>query len=317
MSAKRPPGLDPPPADVRRLLRGVLALGALFLTAFALTRSNPNAGVLLFLAVVSLGLAVVSLFARGLQRFPGTVLGRAGSLERDLLVGGLLLIALLTPWSVAIPMLRWPQTFGWQSPLAMAVIGALILIRVRPLRRYAVPAIIVAGLGLLAWSAWVSAQLLTPAFRASGFPFLPIDLLGEGWYIGVLAFAISVDGMAAEASDDERPARPSEVWPFSIVPGAGLVRLHYPGRGRLWLTAAAFCVFLVQANAVGADQFQYYGSLRSLPESHPRGAVFIPVSLGLLVWLVSLWDTQQKLRLEQTADEPFARRSEQGDSTAL
>lgn len=317
MSAKLPPRLDPPSGHVRRLVRGMLVLGALFLTAFALTRSNPNAGIFLFLGVVCLGLAMVSLFARGLQRFGGTILNGRGRLERDLLVGGLLLIALLTPWSVAVPTLRWPLVFGWQSPLALAVIGALVLTRVRRLRRYAVPAVIIAGPGLLAFIAWVSAQLLTPAFRASGFPFLPIDLLGAGWYVGLLAFAISVDGMAAEASDDARSARPSEVWPFSVVPGAGLVRLHYPGRGRLWLAATAFCVFLLQANAVGADEFQYYGSLRSLPEPRLRGAALIPLALGLLVWLASLRDTQQKLRLERTADESLTRPFEERDSTAL
>ncbi len=122
-----------------------------------------------------------------------------------------------------------------------------------------------------------------------------------------LAFAVGVDGIAAEASGDERPARPAEVWPFSIVPGEGLVRMHYPDRGRLWLAAAAFGVFLLQANAIGPAEFQYYSSLSGLPSPRPRGAALIPVVLGLLVWLGSLWQTQQKLRLEQTADESLGR----------
>jgi hypothetical protein len=297
-------------------VRGVLLLGALFLAAFALTRGNPNAGIFLFLAVVCLGAAIVFTFARGLGRFGGTVRGGYGRLERDLLVGGLLLIGLLTPWSVAVPTLRWPQTFGWQSPLALVVCGALILSRARPLRRYAVLSLITAGLGLAAWAGWVSAEFLTPAFRASGFPFLPIDLLGEGWYIAALAFAIGVDGIAADASDDERPVRPREVWPFSIAAGEGLVRMHYFGRGRLWLAAFAFSVFLLQANAIGPSEFQFYGTSGILPPARPRGAVLIPVVLGLLVWMASLRDTQQKLRLERTDESlegPFGSRS----STAL
>jgi hypothetical protein len=298
------------------MVRGVLALGALFLGAFALTQRNPNAGIFLFLAVVCLGLTVVALFARGLQRFGGTMLGRGGRSDRDLLVGGLLLIALLTPWSVAIPTLHWPPTFGWQSPLALGVLAALVLARVRRRRRSGAAAATIAGFGLLTWLAWASAQLLTPTFHTSGFPFLPIDLLGEGWYVGLLAFAISLDGIAADASDAERRARPSEVWPLSIVPGAGLVRLGYPGRGRLWLAAAAFCVFLEQDNAVGPDQFQYFGALRSLPEPRPRGAVLIPLAMGLLVWLASLWETHRKLRLER-ADDSATRLIEQRDATAL
>ena len=292
-------------------------LGALFFAAFALARGNPNAGIFLFLAIVCLGLTIAFVFAASLGRFGGSIRRGQGLLERDLLLGGLLLIGLLTPWSVAIPSLHWSQTFGWQSPLALVVTGAVVTTRIRPFRRYATPAVIIAGLGLLAWAGWAGAQLLTPAFRASGFPFLPIDLLGEGWYVSLLAFAIAVDGIASDASDDYRAARPSEVWPFSIVPGAGLVRMHYFGRGRLWMAAAAFTVFLLQATAIVPAEFQFYGSQGSLPPPQQRGAALIPVALGVLVWLASLWDTRQKLRLEQTLDEsrerPFGGRS----STAL
>jgi hypothetical protein len=284
----------------------VLVLGALFLAAFLLARGNANAGIFLSLAAVCAGVAIVVGFAKGLGRFRGAVLDGRGRVERDLLLGGLLLIGLLTPWSVALPSLHWPQTFGWQSPVALAITVALILTRVGPMRRYAVPAIVLAGLGLVAWAAWVSAQLLTPPFHATGFPFLPIDLLGEGWYVALLAVAVGVDGVASDASRDDRPARPREVWPFAIVPGAGLVRLSYAGRGRLWTAAAACGVFLLQANAIVPAEFQFYGSFGGLPPPRPRGAALIPVVLGLVVWLASLRDTQQKLRLEENADTRYA-----------
>ena len=286
-------------------MRGVLLVGVLFLAAFLVARGNANAGVFLFLAVGCAGVAIVIAFARGLGRFNGTILAGRGRVDRNLLLGGLLLIGLLTPWSVAVSSLHWSQTFGWQSPVALAITAALTVTRVGPMRRYAVPAIVIAGLGLVAWAGWLSAQLLQPSVRATDFPFLPIDLLGEGWYVAVLAFAISVDGIASDASDDERPARPREVWPFAIVPGAGLVRMRYRGRGRLWMTAAAFSVFLLQANAILPAEFQFYGSLGGLPPARPRGAALIPVALGLAVWLASLRDTQQKLRVEN-ADPRYA-----------
>ena len=283
----------------------MLVLGALFFAAFLVARGNANAGILLFLAVVCGGVAAVVAFAKGLGRFRGAILSGRVRVDRDLLLGGLLLIGLLTPWSIALPSLHWPQTFGWQSPVALAITGALIATRVGPLRRYTVPAIIVAGLGLAAWFGWLSAQLLTPAFRARGFPFLPIDLLGEGWYAALLAFAIGVDGVASDASSDNRPARPREVWPFAVVPGAGLVRLSYPGRGRLWMVAAAFSVFLFQVNAIVPAEFQFYGAFGGLPPPRPRGAALIPVVLGLVIWLASLQDTAQKLRIEQHADARY------------
>ncbi|HEV3097486.1 MAG TPA: hypothetical protein VG104_10100 [Candidatus Dormibacteraeota bacterium] len=280
-------------------MRGVLVLGALFVVAFVLTRANSNAGLFLFLAVVCVGVVLVSLFARGLQRFGGTIRSRTGGSERDLVLGGLLLITLLTPWAVAVPTLGFRQIFGWQSPLALLVVAALVAARLPRARRLAVLALLVAGLGMVAWAVWATAQLLTPSFRHSGFGFLPIDLIGEGWYIALLAFVISVDRLAVEESADDRPARPREVWPFAVVAGMGLVRMRYLGRGRLWTAAFGFCVFLLQTTAVGSEEFQYYGSLRSLPEPRARGTVLIPVVLGLLVWVMSLWDTRQQLRLER------------------
>jgi hypothetical protein len=317
MSSKPPPWLDPKPANVGTLIRGLLALGAVFVGAFALMRGNANAGIFLVLAVVCVGFALVSLFARGLQRFGGSVLTRSGRSERELLIAGLLLTALLTPWSTAIPPVQWPQQFGWQSPLALLIVAALVIVRVHRLRRYRLPAILIAGVGLLAWIAWVSAQLLTPTFRNTGFPFLPIDLLGEGWSIALLAFIVTIDGMAIETVGDDHPARPSEVWPFAVVPGMGLVRMYYTARGRLWLAASAFAAFLVQANGIDWAEFQYYGSLGSLPEPRPRHAVLIPLTLGFLIWLASLWDTRRKLQLERTEAASLRRPVERRDPTAV
>jgi len=316
MSSKPPPWLDPKPANVATLVRGLLALAAVFVVGFVLMRGNANAGIFIVLAVVCVGFALISLLARALQRFGGGVLARSGRSERELLIGGLLLTALLTPWSTAIPPVQWPQRFGWQSPLAVVVVAALVIVQVHRLHRYRVAAILIAGGGLAAWIAWVSAQLLTPAFASTGFPFLPIDLLGEGWAVALLAFVVTVDLMAIEAADDAGPTRARDVWPFATVPGMGLVRMMYTGRGRLWLAALAFALFLVQANAIGWAEFQDYGSRGNLPEPRPRGAVLIPLALGALIWLASLWDTRQKLQLER--DEAALGRSlERHDPTAV
>lgn len=317
MSSKHPPWLDPKPASVGSLVRGLLTLGLIFVGAFALTRGNANAGIFLVLAVVCAGFALISLFARGLQRFGGGILTRTGRSERDLLLGGLLLTALLTPWSTAIPPVHWPQRFGWQTPLALVSIASLVIVRVHRLCRYRVPASLIAGIGLAGWIVFVSAQLLTPPFHNTGFPFLPIDLLGDGWSIALLAFVITVDGMAVEAADDDGPARPRDVWPFALVTGMGLVRLYYVGRGRLWLVAAAFTMLLWKATAVGWAEFQYYGSLGSLPEPRPRGADLVPLGLLVVIWLASLWDTHRKLQLERAEAASLGQIRERRDPTAV
>jgi hypothetical protein len=290
--------MNPRPARLGTLVRALLGLSVLFGLAFLLTHGNANAGIFLFLLVVSLGLALLALFTGGLQRFGGRLMQQTGRSERDLLVGGLLLVALLTPWTVPIPQLGWRGAFGWQSPLALVAIGGLVVGHLRmPLRRR-VMAVGLAGAAILALPVWLGAELRTGRFASSGFPFLPIDLLGEGWYLGSLAVAVVIDGLAAEASGDPRPASRGEVWPFSIVPGMGLVRLHYPGRGRLYLLGAALALLLLQATAILPEEFQYYAAQGGLPPSRPRSGTLIPLALLLLVWAASLLDTRKRLRWE-------------------
>jgi hypothetical protein len=218
-----------------------------------------------------------------------------------------MLIALLTPWSVPVRTLHWPQVFGWQSPLAALAIAAMALVYFPVTRRHATPVVVISGLALLAWLGWISVQLLMPTFRHSGFPFLPIDLLGEGWYIASLAFVITVDGLAVQASADDRPATARDVWPFALVPGMGLARLHYAFRGRSWFFAFAVAIFLLQTTAVGVEEFQYFASLGGLPPRRPRTAALVPSILALLLWLLSLWDTRRRLRLEKSAEVSIVR----------
>lgn len=298
-------------------VRTIVLLCAIFIVGFALTRGNPNAGIFLFLAVVCVGVAAVLLFAGGLQRPGGNVLTRSGPSELDLVVLGLLLVALLTPWTIGIKALNWPQTFGFASPIPIVAIVGIALTRIRRLGRGRAVAIVVAGIALLAWVGWLTLQLQSSTFHNAGFPFLPIDLIGEGWFIGLLAFAIAVDGLVVEASAADRPVRARDVWPVAIVPGEGLVRMTYRARGRLWLIAVGFFVFIVQAGAVGPDEFAYYNSLGGLPPPRSRAAAAIALALALLTWMGSLWDTWRKLQLEKNAEDSFAANLGTRDSGAV
>jgi hypothetical protein len=290
------------PHPRKRPVIAAFLLGAVFLGAFWLTRKNANAGIFLFLAVVTLSLALVALIAVTLRGPGGRLIGRAGPSERGLLTIGLLLVSVLTPWAVEVKPVHAPLIFGWSSPAADLFVLAMLLTLVT--RR---PGFRPVGLGLgaaalLGWALWLSAELTSPPFRSSGFPFIPTDLIGEGWYIALLALAIAVDGLAAHYADDDVPIRPATVWPFSLMPGVGLVRLNYRARGRLWLFFAAFLTFLTHAGAVAPEEFQYYGSLGSLPPAGPRTANAVPVLLLILLWIASGVDTWRKLREERETD---------------
>src|SRR5207244_7000307 len=78
---------------------------------------------------------------------------------------------------------------------------------------------------------------------------------------------------------------------LALVPGAALIRIGHKVRGRLWLTIAAFVVFLIYAGAVNPFEFQDYASRGGLPPSRPRGAGVAVYLMLVVVWLLSVADT--------------------------
>ncbi len=296
---KRPPWLDPGATPPRRFATVCLVVAGLFGGGFLLTRSNPNAGLFLVVAATFAGLSAVAVVVGGIQRWGGAAVSRSGRSERDLVVVGALVVAVATPWSVEIAMANAPQVFGWQNPVALLVALATLASLPARLQRYRGPALVLAGAGLVAWIVWLSEQLLTPAFSSLNFSFLPSDLVGEGWYIAVLAWVIALDGVAAQSADDEAPLRARDLFGLALVPGMALIRLGYKARGRLWLVVAAFVLFLIYAGAVNPFEFQDFASRHGLPPSRPRAPGLAVYGLLAVVWFLSLADTWRKNRLDR------------------
>ena len=296
---KRPPWLDPGPSPLRSFAGVCLGVAGLFGGGFLLTRSNPNAGLFLLVAAIFAGLSVVAVAAGGIQRWGGAAVSRSGRSERDLVVLGTLVVAVATPWSVEIAMANAPQIFGWQNPVAWLVALAIFASLPVRLRRYRGYALALAGAGLAAWLVWLGEQLLTPAFSSLNFTFLPSDLIGEGWYIAVLAWVIALDGVAARSADDEAPRRAKDLLALALVPGVALIRLGHKTRGRLWLVVAAFVVFLIYAGAVAPLEFQASASRHGLPPPRPRGPGVAVYGLLVMVWLLSVADTWRTKRLDR------------------
>jgi len=296
---ERPPWIGVGPTPLRSFAGLCLVIAGLCAGGFLLTKTNPNAGLFLVAAAVSAGLATVALAVSGLRHLGGAAATRTGRSERDLVVICILVVALATPWSVEVAMARAPQIFGWQNPLAWLVAAAILASFTARFQRRRGYALALAGAGLAAWVAWLSTRLLTPGFSGLSFSFLPSDLVGEGWYIAVLAWVIALDGMVARCADEEAPVKMTDMIGLALVPGAALIRIGHKVRGRLWLTIAAFVVFLIYAGAVNPFEFQDYASRGGLPPSRPRGAGVAVYLMLVVVWLLSVADTWRSRRLEQ------------------
>jgi hypothetical protein len=272
-----------------------LVLAGLFAIGFFLSRDQRNGSLFLVVALIFLGAGVVFAAVAGLEQVGTALLRRSGRSGREAAVAGLLAICLLVPWSVAIRAARAAEVQGWKNPVAWVAVVAIGVPLLTRNRRWMVPGLAVGGAALAGWLVWVSLQLTGSGFTTLSFPFLPIDLVGFGWYAAVAALVVVVDALATEMADDPAP-RAEDVWPFAVVPGLGLARLGLVARGRAWLIGAALLVILIQGDAYAPQQFAFFGTTGGLPEPRSRLPAAAAAAAFVVLYAASLWDTRRMLQ---------------------
>jgi hypothetical protein len=282
--------------SVRNLVIGMLLVAAPFGVGYLLTRGKPTSEVLLIIAVFCAGLALTFAAASGLQWVGGVALRLSGRSRPDIAIAGLAALSLLTPWTIEIAVGNVPQIFGWTNPLALVTAFALLLSVTSGARRSHGLALAIAGLALMAWLGWASWLLTTRPFTSLRFSFVPVDILSTGWYAGLIAFAIAVDGFAVRRARDPQPASWKEVWALALAPGMGLVRLGLTARGRGWLIACALIVAFIGITAVNDGEFAYWGHYNLPPPDRGRWDTTAGAAVLALVLAASWLDTWRTLR---------------------
>jgi hypothetical protein len=272
-----------------------LVLAGLFGVGFLLSRDQRNGSLFLVVALICLGVGVVFAVVAGLEQVGTALLRRSGRSGREAAVAGLLAICLLVPWSVAIRAARAAEVPGWKNPVAWVVVLAIGVPFLTRNRRWMVPGLAVSGVALVGWLVWVSLELIGSGFTTLSFPFLPIDLLGFGWYAAVAALVVVVDALATELADDPAP-RAVDVWPFAVIPGLGLARLGLVARGRVWLIGAALLLILIQGDAYAPQQFAFFGAAGGLPDPRSRLPAAAATAAFVVLYAASLWDTRRMLQ---------------------
>ena len=299
--------MDDAHGTVRNLVIGMLLLAVPFAIAYLLTRNDPNAQVLLVIAVFAVGLALTFALASGLQSVGSLALRLSGRSPRDILVVGLAGLNLLTPWTIAISVAGLPQLFGWTNPLAWVVAVGLLASTMRSARPYHGIALIVSGAALISWVGWAIWLVSSPGFSHQHFSFAPVDVLSTGWYAGLIGVVIAVDGFASRRASQPGHATAGEVWWLSLVPGMGLLRLGYAGRGRLWLGAALLAGAFIGISAVNDSEFAYWAHYKTVPPDRGRLDVAISAATLGLVYLLSWLDTWRSLRRRVVMGDWLAR----------
>ncbi len=292
---------------VRNLVIGMLLVAAPFAVAYLLTRGNPNSEVLLIIAVFTAGLALTFAAASGLQRVGGIALRLSRRSSRDIMIVGLAGLALLTPWTIEIVLGHLPRVFGWTNPLAWVLAVGLLISVMESTRPYHGVALAVAGAALVAWVGWAGWLLTTPSFSKLPFTFMPVDVISTGWYAALIGWVIAVDAFASRRAREPKRAPSRDVWLLALVPGEGLVRLGFGGRGRIWLAAAALAVAFIGVAAINDSEFAYWAQYNTLPPDRGRLDVVIAAGALGLVLLGSWLDTGRALRRRVVMGDWLAR----------
>ena len=281
---------------VRNLVIGMLLVAAPFGLAYALTRGNPGSEVLLIVAVFCGGLALTFALASGVQRVGAIALRLSGRSSRDIMIVGLAALSLLTPWTIEVAVGHLPRVFGWTNPLAWVVAVCLLLSVMQSARPYHGLALTAAGAALVAWVGWAGWLLTTPSFSKLSFSFMPVDLISTGWYAGLIGLVIAVDALASRGAREAKVAYARDVWPLAFVPGMGLVRLGFFGRGRVWLAAALLAAAFIGISAINDSEFAYWAQYNTVPPDRGRLDVVLAAAAFGIVLVASWYATWRALR---------------------
>ena len=118
---------------------------------------------------------------------------------------------------------------------------------------------------------------------------------------------ITVDAFASRRAREPERAPAREAWLLALVPGEGLVRLGFGGRGRIWMAAAILAVAFIGISAINDSEFAYWAQFNTMPPDRGRLDVVIAAGALALVLLGSWIDTWRTLRRRAMMGDWLAR----------
>jgi len=197
-------------------------------------------------------------------------------------------ISLAAEWTIGIPPARMPETFGYETLACWAAIAGLAAALVLE-PRLAAFALVAVEAVLVAWFGWATWVVTTPRFTSLGFPFLPTDVIGSGYYLAWAAVLAAGGAVTWELWRRRVPVG-ADLWLLTAVPGFGLVRLGRWASGLALTALVAGAFYLASSDSPDSTQFADYGRFGTVPPAYPRAAgwVLLAVTAALILVGVAL-----------------------------
>jgi hypothetical protein len=200
-----------------------------------------------------------------------------------------MLASLLAPWSVSIPPAHVAQSFGYQTPACWFAVLAVIAAAALEVRLATVAVAVALGV-ILAWFAWATWIVTTPAFTQLPFSFMGTDVIGPGWYGAAIGLLFSA-GAVVKALDDAQAPVGRELWLLTAIPGYGLMRLRRWGRGLAFAALVCGAIYFASTDSPDPTQFADYGLSNNVPPPIPRGPEWFLLGVAAVLWLASVGAT--------------------------
>jgi hypothetical protein len=212
----------------------------------------------------------------------------------DVIVALCVIASIASPWLISVPPAHLAETFGFQSPacwLAVIALGVALFLDLR----FAVIALAVVEVVLIAWFAWAMWIVTTPRFSSLGFPFIGTDLIGPGWYAMAIGLLVAGGAVIKELNDRDVPLG-LDLWMLTAIPGYGLARLGKWTVGLIWTSLFSGALYFASTDSPDASQFAEYGRTANVPPPYPREPEWVLLALAAALFVLSVMDTARRRR---------------------